>query len=396
MSNLDYSVRQLFEMGACTNCQVCSDICPAVSASLNGELSAVHRLNVLGRILRSRAGLLFRLFGRKGLSAEEFERFSETVFRCTLCGNCQEVCPVGIHLKDLWLSLRQDLVHSEFYPKKIDMVRANLAESHNVFAEDNEERADWVEDMRDAPEDGYIRDKADIVYFTGCVASYFPLAQGIPIALAEILNVSGVSFTLLGEDEWCCGFPLLGAGLKEELKGLIDHNVEAVRQKGAKEVILACPSCFQVWREHYPAGFKIAHASQFLMRMIGEGRVPLRELDLKVTYHDPCDLGRGARVFEDPREVICSIPGVTFVELPRNRENCRCCGGGGNLEMIDATLSSEIAKQKIEEVMSTGAQAVVTSCQQCVRTMTTYVRRNKVPVEVLDITQLVHRAVKGT
>jgi len=274
------------------------------------------------------------------------------------------------------------------------MIKDNLEESHNVFAEDNEERAEWVEDMRDAPDDGYIKDKAEVVYFTGCVAAYFPLAQKIPIALAEILEMSDVDFTLLGEEEWCCGFPVLGAGLKEMFKGFIDHNVEAVQSREAKEIVFACPSCYQTWHEYYPKDFKIAHASHFLMRLVKENRIPLQELSLTVTYHDPCDLGRGARLFDEPREVIRSIPGVKFVELPSNREHCQCCGGGGNLEMIDAKLSAEIAKRKIQEVLSTGAQVVVTSCQQCVRTMTTYVRRNKVSLEVLDITQLIHRALK--
>jgi heterodisulfide reductase subunit D len=248
--------------------------------------------------------------------------------------------------------------------------------------------------MRSAPEDGYIRDKAEVVYFTGCVAAYFPLAQKIPIALAEILEKSKVDFTLLGEDEWCCGFPLLGAGLKEFYREFVDHNLEIVKKKGAKEVVFACPSCYQMWREHYPHDIRISHASQFLMRLAGENRIPLKELDLKVTYHDPCDLGRGSREFEAPRNVIRSIPGVELVELPRNRENCQCCGGGGNLEMIDAKLSAEISKQKIDAVLSTGAQAVITACQQCVRTMTTYVKRNKVPLEVMDLTQLIHRALR--
>jgi heterodisulfide reductase subunit D len=149
-----------------------------------------------------------------------------------------------------------------------------------------------------------------------------------------------------------------------------------------------------MWREHYPREFEILHAAQFLEDLVRKGRVPFQELELTVTYHDPCDLGRGARVFDEPRELIRSVPGVRLVELPRNRENCRCCGGGGNLEMIDAELSKEIAREKIEEVLATGAQAVVTSCQQCVRTMLTYVRRNKIPLEVLDITQLVHRALR--
>jgi heterodisulfide reductase subunit D len=393
MANKDYTIKQLLQMEACTNCQACADVCPAVVASSQAELSAVHRMRGLKQILKSRTGLFRRILKQKDLSPAEWEEFSSKVFRCTLCGNCQEICPVGIQLKDLWLSLRQDLVHSKAYPKKIDMIRENLEESHNVFAEDNEERADWVEDMRGAPDHGFLKDRAEVVYFTGCVAAYFPLAQKIPMALAEILDVSGVDFTLLGEEEWCCGFPLLGAGLKEMFETFMNHNVEAVRKKGAKRVVFACPSCYQMWREYYPATFEIAHASEFLMELVRAGKVPLKELNITVTYHDPCDLGRGARVFEAPRAVIQAIPGLKFVELPRNRGNCQCCGGGGNLEMIDATLSSDIARQKIEEVLGTGANAVVTSCQQCVRTMMTYVRRNKVPLEVLDITQLIRMAL---
>jgi heterodisulfide reductase subunit D len=394
MSNRDYSIGQLLEMGACTNCQLCADVCPAVAAASNGELSAIYRMKGLRDLLKGRGGLLRRILGRKPPSDEESKHFSDTVFRCTLCGNCQEVCPVGIHLKDLWLSLRQDMVHSGHYPKKINMIRENLAEDHNVFAEDNEERAEWVEDMDDPPEDGYIKDQAELVYFTGCTAAYFPVAQKIPMALAEILEKSGVDFTLLGEDEWCCGFPMMGAGLKDMFDDFKRHNLEAIKEKGAKEVLFACPSCYQTWQEHYPDTVKRSHATQFLLRLIQGDRLPLAPLDMTVTYHDPCDLGRGARVFDEPRDIIRAIPGIRFVELPNNRENCQCCGGGGNLEMVDATLSAEIGKRKIEEILSTGADAVVTSCQQCVRSMTTYVKRNKISLEVLDITQLVHKALK--
>jgi len=394
MSNQDYSARQLLEMQACTNCQICADVCPAVSASREGKLSAIHRMKGLKQILKSRTGLFRKLFGFKPPTEDEWKQFSDNVFRCTLCGNCQEICPVGISLKELWLSLRQDLVHSSHYPAKINMIRNNLKGSHNVFNEDNEERADWVEDMDEPPDDGYIRDKAEVVYFTGCVAAYFPLAQNIPIALAEILSAGGIDFTLLGEDEWCCGFPLAGAGLKEMFHEFIQHNLEVVRKKEARTVVFACPSCYQMWREHYPhQGIEISHATQYLIKLLQQKRIPLKELSLKVTYHDPCDLGRGARVFDEPREIITALPGVKFIELSKNRENCQCCGGGGNLEMVDADLSGSIAGRKIDEVLATGADVVVTSCQQCVRTMTTYVRRNKIPLKVMDITQLIRQAI---
>ncbi len=395
MANRDYSVRQLMELEACTNCQACADICPAVCAAGDGELSALFRMKGLKEILKGRTGLFRKIFRKQGLSEEMWKHFSDTAFRCTLCGNCQEVCPVGIHLKGLWLSLRQDLVHSGFYPKKINMIKENLEENYNVFGEDNEERADWVEDMPDEPEDGYIRDKANVVYFTGCTAAYFPIAQKIPIALAEVMDASGVDFTLLGEQEWCCGFPMLGAGLMDLFREFRDHNIQAVKEKGAKEIVFACPSCYQMWKEYYrPEGIKIYHASQFLINLVKAGKAPLKKLDMTVTYHDPCDLGRGAHVYDEPREVIRAVPGINFVELPHNREDCRCCGGGGNLEMVDAKLTAEIAKAKIDEILSTGAQAVVTSCQQCVRTMITYVKRNKISLEVLDITQLIQKALK--
>jgi heterodisulfide reductase subunit D len=189
--NQEYNVRQLLEMGACTNCQACTDVCPAVTAS-----SGRRTFRGLSHERPSRASETAhrpfqRLFRKKPSTKEDLKHFSDTVFRCTLCGNCQEVCPVGIHLKDLWLSLRQDMVHSKSYPKKINMIRDNLAEDRNVFAEDNEERAEWVEDMRDPPDDNYIKDQSEVVYFTGCTAAYFPLAQKIPMALAEILDRSG-------------------------------------------------------------------------------------------------------------------------------------------------------------------------------------------------------------
>jgi heterodisulfide reductase subunit D len=149
-----------------------------------------------------------------------------------------------------------------------------------------------------------------------------------------------------------------------------------------------------MWREHYASDLELLSAPQLLLRLVRSGQLPLAELPLTVTYHDPCDLGRGSRIFEEPREVIRSIPGVTLVELPHNRESCTCCGGGGNLEMVDAELAAKIARAKIDEVLATGAQAAVTSCQQCVRTMTGIVKRNQIKLEVLDIVQLVRRALK--
>ena len=281
------------------------------------------------------------------------------------------------------------------YPAKIDLIRKNLAESRNVFGEDNAERAEWVEDMRRPPEHGYNRETAEVAYITGCVAAYFPLAQKIPIALAEIFDASGVDFTILGEEEWCCGFPLLGAGLMEHVRGFpAAEPPRRSRPRGRAPSFSPAPPATRCGASITAATSTWCRPPSICCGCCARAGFRLREVPLTVTYHDPCDLGRGARVFEAPREAIRSIPGVTLVEMAHHGESCRCCGGGGNLEMVDPGLAARIARDKVDEVLATGAQAVVTSCQQCVRTMTATVKRNKIPLEVLDIVQLVRRALK--
>ncbi len=393
MTQTKYKTSDLLRMDACTNCTVCADVCPAVRATEDGKLSGVYRISQLRKILRSRSGLFRRFFGCKEPTLEELKVFSNTVYSCTLCGRCEASCPSGISLRDLWLSLREDMVENKVHPKKVDMILSNVQRSHNVFDEENEERADWVEDMNDPPDHGYLKDQAEVVYFTGCVSAYFPMAQQIPIALAEIFEAASVDFTLMGEQEWCCGFPLLGAGLRSHFQDLIDHNIQAVKEKGATTIVFSCPSCYQMWKEHYPKEFKMFHVTQYMDHLISTSRLNLNRLEKTVTFHDPCDLGRGGKEFDAPRRIINAIPGLILKEMAHNREDCICCGGGGNLEMIDKSISAAIAEEKINEVLNTGAQSVVTACQQCVRTMNTHVMRNKIKIQVQDIVQLVHEAI---
>jgi heterodisulfide reductase subunit D len=389
----DYSLKEVIQAGACTNCMLCAEVCPAVSATSDGLLSGVYRLNILNRLFRARAGF-FKRFYKSSLNNDLLKTFSETVYRCTLCGRCEEVCPSGISLKEIWVSLRQDMVHSDAYPAKVNLIKENVLKSHNVFNEDNSERAEWVNDLDDPPEHGHIKENADVVYFTGCVSAYFPMAQQIPMSLVRIFDAAGVDFTLLGEDEYCCGFPFLGAGLRDRVDEVIHHNVEVVKKKKAKRIVFACPSCYRMWKEYYPPEFELYHISQYINKFLMDGRLKLKELNKTVTYHDPCDLGRGSHEYDAPREIINAIPGVSLIEMKKNRENCTCCGGGGNLEMIDSALSKDIAGAKIKEVLETGADTVISSCQQCVRTMKSYVRLNKIKLEVLDIVELVSKALK--
>jgi len=336
------------------------------------------------------------MLGREPLATPQvLKDYGLSVFRCSLCGDCEEVCPAGLPLKNMWLSLREELSRTGDAPDKIRMIRANLDGSHNVFDEDNDERGDWVDDMRKPPKGGCVKDSAEVVYFTGCVGAYFPLAQKIPMAFVEILDAGGIDFTIMAGDEWCCGFPLQGSGQSEGLPAIIAHNVAAAKARGARKVVFTCPSCYQIWREAYPPEFELVHASEMVAQLVLEDRLPLGELPMTVTYHDPCDLGRGGRVFDEPRAIMARIPGLTLVEMEHNREHCLCCGGGGNLEMIDPDLSAAMAKRKVEEAVATGAEAIITNCQQCVRTMMTYAKRNKVNIDVMDMSQLVAKSIEA-
>ncbi len=386
------SLWQLLQIHACTKCGMCEEICPPLFVTKEKVLSGLNRIETIKEIVRRAIPLIGRLFFKEKDRERALKDLEFSTFRCTLCGACEMRCPVGLSLKDIWIALRHELYKEGYYPKKIDMIKENIEEEHNVFGEENEERAEWIEDLEEAED--IIKEGAEILYFTGCVSSFFPLAQNIPIAFLDILYKTGKRIALLKGEEWCCGFPLLGSGTLDLFNTLRDHNVEAIKKTGAEKVVFTCPSCYKIWHEFYPKDPEPMHSTELLLDIIRDG-VKMRDLDLKVTYHDPCDLGRGLGIYDEPREIIRAIPGIRFIELPDNRERCLCCGGGGNLEMIDPDLSSEIAKEKIRQIESTGADMVISSCQQCVRTMTTFVRRNRLSLKVMDISQLLSMALKG-
>jgi heterodisulfide reductase subunit D len=269
-----------------------------------------------------------------------------------------------------------------------------LEKNFNISNEPNENRSMWMEGLRDVPEHRFQKEKAEVIYFVGCVAAFYPLAHKIPQTFVQILEKANVDFTILGGEEWCCGFPLIQAGMKEKMEKLVGHNEEKVKGVGAKAVVFACPSCYHTWKEMYETDAELLHSTQFIERLIGEGKITFHNgVNKIVTYHDPCDLGRNTGVYDPPRNILKKIPNLTLVELEGSRQLSVCCGGGGDLEMIDPELSAAIAQRKIEEIQRTGADEVVTSCQQCIRTISGYARKNKIKLKVKDITEVVLEAM---
>ena len=367
------------EFDQCIKCGLCLATCPV------GKALFLEKYTPRGKVQ------LAKRYAAGDLPISE--QYRDIFAKCLLCGACTVTCPSGVDQKAVFLTMREEIASQRGLHPRVEAAVSSLVDQHNISDEDNAERGDWRDDIRDLPAHQYEKPQAEVAYFVGCVASFFPMVQSIPQNMVRILESAGIDFAILAGEEWCCGFPLMGAGAPQEMKALMEHNLEKVKALGAKEVVFSCPSCYRTWKEYYPTDLKLSHSTQLIERLISQGALSLGELNETVTYHDPCDLGRNAGVFEPPREILQAIPGLTLVEMAANRNQSICCGGGGNLEMTDPALSARIAQQKIEQINETGARTVVTACQQCVRTIKGKVRREKLDLRVVDITDLVVKSM---
>ncbi len=375
----------LEEATICARCGACNAVCCThreqewESTSPRGWLT----------MLRSLAGAS----GRLGDIPPEFV---QRVFNCTTCGKCGQACPAHIDLRRLWLALRENIVDRGLGPNFIDQMKQVVEREHNVFDFPNEERAEWVEFMSDAPDHRYQKEQAEVLYYVGCVSSFSAAAQGIPRALAKVLEESGTDFAILGGEEWCCGFPLLAAGLRREAEDLIAHNRERLRSLGARTVVFNCPSCFHMWKHEYGLeGIELLHHTEYLARLIAQGRLTLGKIEDIVTYHDPCDLGRNSGVYEAPRDVLKSIPGLAVVEMLHNREEALCCGGGGDFEMLAPAMTRKIATRLVQEAVNADARRLVVACPQCKRVEMSGVEALKSNIRVTDLAELILESLRS-
>jgi heterodisulfide reductase subunit D len=399
MSQLDlkrFTFMQLMELDACTRCGECIEWCPTFAEKTElDSITPLRKIEAVRRFVSQQHGLRARVFGPRPLDEREVRVHSAGTFDCTLCGRCGIVCPVHIDTRHMWIAMRETLVDRGTYPETLDHLREMITTRYNLSGDPNEDRLIWSENLPQVPEGVSGKEQAEVVYFVGCVSSFYPQSYSVPQSLVKILDRAGVDFMVLGGEEWCCGFPLIIAGMGDAAVESVRHNVEAVRSTGAKQLVATCPSCYHTWKHDYPRiigeplGFEVLHATKILEEIITEGRIHLEPLEQKVTYHDPCDLGRTSGVYEAPRNVIRAIPGVTFVEMAHHHEYSLCCGGGGDVEMADADLTAAVARRRIGEAEATEAKVLLSACQQCKRTLAIAARREKVRVRVMDVTELV-------
>ncbi len=329
----------------------------------------------------------------RALLEHEYEMTKSTVqiiYSCILCGACEQQCQqdVGDHLVEVFEALRAEAVESGLGPLPAHKTfKENVDKQGNPYGE--------LKDQRFAEEHvkKHLKEKAEVVYFMGCTAAF--REKDLVKHTISVLEKMGVDFGIL-KDEICCGSPLITTGQVEAARILAEKNVDAVSKSGAKVVVTSCAGCFRTWAIQYEKkfGMKLPFKVQHITEYIKDNFKKLTfkhgvESRIKVTYHDPCHLGRHGGVYEAPRDVLQKLPGVELVEMARNRQNAWCCGAGAGVKSAIKDLALETAKKRVIESEQTGATVLVTACPFCERNLGDAIKASGSNLALKDIVTLV-------
>jgi len=412
-------------MDRCVRCSKCkfldgilvkskqySTICPSI------ERYNLHAYSGGGRVIMANAIQRGR--------AEFSDEMLDALYRCTNCGACEVACKMyyDIEPNEVIHELRVAAVESGVGPmpkhkKYIDLVER----THNPYGESPMNREAWL------PDGVRVDERSDTIYWVGCTAAL--RRQEIAQATARILNAAHEPFALLGSDEYCCGSPVYRVGDRSRAIEIMKENVERFKQHGVKRIITSCAGCYNMLKVEYPRfvdlDIEVVHISQLMESLLADGKLRLtREVPMKVTYHDPCHLGRmaepyekwegqmvevlalvymadppkpvrtgGHGVYDAPRNVLKQIPGVELVEMERIREYAYCCGAGGGVKAAYPDFAVWTAKNRMEEAESTGAQALVSCCPFCSTNFHDGIEERGSQMEYYDLTELVAKSIGG-
>ena len=415
------------DMERCTRCSYCKFIpfdhvkswrfsggCPSIGYGKFQAYSAGGRLAVA----------LSFLDGRSTYT----ERFLDIVYKCQMDGLCDisdKICRYNMEPLQVMRELRFKLVEDgQLLPQHMFTID-NLRKEDNMMLKPKSERGKWVEglDVKDL-----TTEKADVVFHAGCRACYDEELQKIARTAVTLFNNAGVDIGIMGKEETCCGGRPYDMGYQGEFIKYAKHNIETWTNAGVKTVLTFCSDCYFAFKRLFPqegSRFEVLHTVEFLGRLIKEGKIKLNKtIPVTVTYHDPCHLGRlgepyitwsgvekkifgqmvvydppkpryigASGVYEPPREVLRSIPGLRLVEMERNREFAWCCGAGGGVIEAYPDFAAWTAGERIREAISSGAEAVATACPWCERNLLDAISKNGQKMKVYDVIELVQQAI---
>ena len=313
---------------------------------------------------------------------------------CTTCTTCSIRCPKEVDPAELIVGLRTVLVDNGRLPPTVRDALKSIGIRGNPLNMSAEDRAIWADDL-DLPR--ILDEPADALLFIGCSPSYDPRVQVISRALVRALRAGGKDFGILGEEEFCCAHEARRMGEKEMFEGTVEMYKEIFEEADFQRMIAISPHCFNAFKNEYGLDFPVEHYTQVIAHLIQEGKLEFEnEVNLKVTYHDPCFLGKINGIFDEPRDILRAIPGLELVEMDRIRERSLCCeGGGGRMWSEGTNVEERLAAERVEEALDTGADVLAVACPFCLLTLEDAVKVGGYEdrLQVLDIMELVSKAM---
>jgi len=347
---------KVVEMCALCRCGCCKDDCPMYSEILEETISPKGRNFMIRAILR---GVI-----------KPDERAVRIAYSCLLCRRDEHSCVAELKNAEATETFRRYLVGHGFPLLPEHGLMAKSLENYgNPWQEPKTARKRWAKDLKAKKA---VRGKTETLFYVGCTFALDRSLQESPKALARLMDRVDENYGLLLEDEICCGSTVKRIGDEKLFEKLRKENEKRLLETGAKRIVTACAGCFKTMKQDYPGLGKkveILHSSEYLEELVKSGKLKLPKTSLKVTYHDPCHLGRHTEVYDSPRRILKAIPGLQLVEMKNARELARCCGGGAGVKTAYPEISRKAAIKRLKEAERTGAGVLVTTCPFCVQTL---------------------------
>ncbi|MEJ2588034.1 MAG: (Fe-S)-binding protein [Deltaproteobacteria bacterium] len=322
----------------------------------------------------------------------------EEMWLCTTCGRCPQHCPRDVQQIESGVALRRVATEYGVFPNSVKPIRAaggSLTGEGTPLGEERKKRGEWAKGQSVKT----FTEEMDILYFPGCYPSYDPRLKKVAVATANILNAAGVDFGILGEEENCCGESIRKTGDEELFRRLAKENIKTFIDHGVKNILVSSPHCYHTFKNEYPqfmVNFDVVHITQYLYQLMNEGRLEFKTpYEKKITYHDPCYLGRHNGIFDEPRALLENVPGLELSEMPDCRIDSLCCGGGGGRVWMETQKGERFGDIRIQQAMDLGAELLVTCCPYCI----TMFEDSRVTmgvdeqIEIKDVTEILQEVI---
>ncbi len=396
----DFTWKQLLDLYSCTWCGRCHAACPA---QLSGKSLSPREiiLNLKEHLLEEGPGLLN---GKAEASSKLIGDVvtEDAIWACTTCGACIEACAVKVEHVRRIMDLRRNLVLTQNkMPETAQLMLRNMQSRGHPWAgiQSLRLRGDWTDGLDvKVLADG---DTADTLFWVGCTGALVERNVKATISMTRVLKAAGVDFAVLGEAETCCGDPARRAGYEFQFQLMAEQNIETFKSHNIKEIVTSCPHCYNTLKNEYPqygGDFNVVHYTQFIGKLIAQGKLKLANgLNSKFTYHDPCYLGRYNDVYQEPRQILQSIPQTNLVEMARTRNKAFCCGGGGGHMWIEEQSgTTKINQMRLDDALKTGAETVVTACPYCLQMFEEGIEHKNIKdsLKARDLVEIVEAAMQ--